>query len=61
MRQKDLNFIKGERSSALIRCSAKDYNNRGFFFQKLANAQHGDWFCETCRDQLKALGNFSQE
>jgi hypothetical protein len=46
---------------ALIRCSAKDCNNTGIFFEKLANAPLGGWFCKSCRDQLKALGIFSQE
>jgi len=46
---------------AIIRCSAKHCNNRGFFFEKIANAQLGGWFCKSCRDQLKALGIFSQE
>jgi hypothetical protein len=46
---------------ASVRCSAKHCNNRGIFFEKIANAQLGGWFCKSCRDQLKALDIFSQE
>jgi hypothetical protein len=53
--------IRDEMARTPKRCSAKDCNNRGIFFEKLVNAQLGGWFCKSCRDQLKALGIFSQE